>query len=393
MLEMLYLDFKVRSAYNVVHIIPTIFADCPKSLKSVTLRSYGSRGFHVPYARVDPAIDDSFSTLFVAGSSDDRYPGNRIIPHLKIIQNMSAATFSAMMAVLQENTLETVKLTRYNSTEEGDVEEIKDEKVKRIESMDIVKLVPWTKTVITDEGTRVVVVPRTSPRKERKLSMRHFESLQRFEVNKCRRLDSILLQKVLFDCPHLEIFSALATQMRLEDVTEEAWASTGIQELSITINSSMIRIPVGSNNRSELDQQQKEKMERLEILYRQLGRLTELKILDTRRYVKHPAPHVNFRSVLSTSEYFLPGLFTVGDRCTEAGGLKNLTTFRGQFHANIATMPEFILGEKEITVNWSRLEKVEFYTEDYAVDSPDVSSSVEWLQTKLPHVEFLPFNY
>ncbi|KAF9141602.1 hypothetical protein BGX30_004463 [Mortierella sp. GBA39] len=275
---------------------------------------------------------------------------------------MCAEIFSAMMGVLQENTLETVKLTRYNGMEEGDMEEIKDEEVKKTDPMDTVELVPWTKTVITDE--------------------------------------------VLFDCLRLEIFNALATPVRLEDVTEEAWASTGIQELYITINSSMIRIPVGSNNRSELDQQQKEKMERLEILYQQLGRLTELKILDTRRYVKRPAPNVNFRSVLSTSEYFLPGLLTVGDSCAEAGGqwgglqllsgLKNLTTLRGQFHANITTMPGFILGEKEvawITANWPRLEKVEFYTGDYAVDSPEVSSSVEWLQTKLPHVEFLPFNY
>ncbi|KAG9069858.1 hypothetical protein KI688_009183 [Linnemannia hyalina] len=261
------------------------------------------------------------------------------------------------MAVLQENTLETVELTRYNGMEEGDVEKIKDEKVKNTESMDTVELVPWTKTVITDEGTRV----------ERKPSMRHFESLRRFEMNKCRRLDSILLQKVLFDCLHLDICNALTTPVRLEDVTEEAWASTGIHDLYITINSSMIRIPVGSNNTGESDHQQKEKMERLEIFYQQLGRLTELKILDTRRYVKRPAPHVNFRSALSTLEYFLPGLM-------------NLTTLRGQFHANINTAPGFILGGKEvawITINWPRLEKVEFYTGDYAVDSPEVSSSVE----------------
>lgn len=130
------------------------------------------------------------------------------------------------------------------------------------------------------------------------------------------------------------------------------------RELHITINTGLIQIPVGSNNRNGCGQRQKEKVERLEILYRQMGRLREPKVLDTRRYFKCLAPHVDCGSVFSTPEYILPGLLTVDDRCAEVDGqwgglqllseLKNLSTLRGQFNADIATISGFTLREKDI---------------------------------------------
>ncbi|KAF9146634.1 hypothetical protein BG015_011550 [Linnemannia schmuckeri] len=306
------------------------------------------------------------------------------------MQERCVKIFSTMMNVLEENTLETVKLTKYEGMEEGDEEKERKERVaEKSDPTETVESPPMTKTVITDYGLVKVEVQRRRLVK-RKPSMRHFVSLRRFEIHRCPRLNFSLFRAVLFDCPHLEIFNILTTPMRLEDMIKEEWASTRIQELHITINTGVIQIPVGPNDRSEFDQQQKRVVARLNTLYRQLGRLTELKVLDTRRYLKRPAFHVDVDSDLSMSEYFLQGLLTVGDKFAEEGyqwgglqllsGLKSLTTLRGLFHADAATMPGFILGEKEvawIADSWPKLERVEFYTGDHAVDSPTVLSSVD----------------
>lgn len=333
----------MSDSVNPTELFPIIFENCPRSLKSLTLRSTSPRGLHVLYARVDLVIGDPFFDvpaltnsinnnnlpipieweainpshlrysftpffemlfhcpdlvpmdirpsgldgsssplssspspsspsssspssslvirLFVAGSFNHRDPGTRSIQRLRDIQRRSARIFSAMMNVIQKNTLKTAKLTRYEGMEEGDKgEEEEDKRERKMDKSALrreYEMHPLTKTEMANGGrTEAAVVLRRSRLAGRKPSMRHFECLRRFAMHKCHKLESTLLLKVLFDCLHLENFNALATPVRLEDVIEREWVSTGIQELHITINTSMIQIPVGSNNRSSLDEQQ-----------------------------------------------------------------------------------------------------------------------------------------
>lgn len=378
-----------------------------------------------PLFRYDSPSTPSPSSLvvriFAAGIFRRGRPDTRSLPQTLDIQKRCTDTLCAVIDFLQENTLASVKLTRYEGMQEDDAEEEEEEdkkekvveektmsKIKKWESMREVKCVRTLMDSISYLRAMQAVKDRLGSRMKRTSRtplMRHFESLRRFEVHKCRRLSASSLLEVLFICPHLEVYNVLTTSIRLEDLVEENWASTRIQELSITIDTGVIHIPVRPSNRDDFDQQQKEKVERLETLYRQLNRLTELKVLDTRRYIKSLTPQVDFRSVRSMSEYSLPGLLTVSDKDPEGGDnwgglqlltrIKNLTILRGMFPINVASMPEFIMGENDVAWvadNWPKLERVEFSAGDYATDSPEVLSSIGWLQTKLAHVEFSPFT-
>ncbi|KAF8945567.1 hypothetical protein BGZ47_002406 [Haplosporangium gracile] len=232
---------------------------------------------------------------------------------------------------------------------------------------------------------------------------RHYTSLRRLEFQGVR-IGAGMLRLILVNCSQLEILKALEIPVRLERLIQERWVSTRIQELHITIDVGKAHIPIQPNNRRHFNLQHKEKVEQLEALYRQLSVLSELKVLDLRLYTSTVDRH-NIDLGPSPLDYVLSGLLTVGDEGKNGGlwgslqllsGLKNLTVLKGLFAFNVATLPGFIMGEKDVewvAGNWPKLERIEFFTGDYATDSPKVLSSVAWLRSKLPHVEFAPFNY
>ncbi|KAF9156017.1 hypothetical protein BG015_007583 [Linnemannia schmuckeri] len=233
---------------------------------------------------------------------------------------------------------------------------------------------------------------------------RHYTSLRRLEFQGVR-IGAGTLRLILVNCSQLEVLKALEIPVRLERLTQERWVSTRIQELHITIDAGETHIPIQLNNRRHFSLQHKEKVEQLESLYRQLSVLTELKVLDLRLYTCTVDRHFNIDLGLSPLNYVLSGLLTVSDESKDGGmwgglqllsGLKSLTVLKGLFAFNVATLPGFIMGEKDVkwvAENWPKLERIEFFTGAHATNSPKVLSSIAWLRTKLPHVEFVPFNY
>ncbi|KAF9335788.1 hypothetical protein BGZ91_010355 [Linnemannia elongata] len=196
---------------------------------------------------------------------------------------------------------------------------------------------------------------------------RHYTSLRRLEFQGSG-IGAGLLRLILVNCTNLEVLKALEIPVRLGRLTQERWVSTRIQELHISIDTGETQIPIQPNNRRHFTLQHKEKVEQMEILYRQLSLLTELKVKGGGLW---------------------GGLQLLS-------GLKNLKVLKGLFAFNVATLPGFIMREKDVVwvaENWPKLERIEFYTGDHAVDSAEIMSSVAWLRSKLPHVEFVPFNY
>ncbi|KAK3830550.1 MAG: hypothetical protein JOS17DRAFT_746711 [Linnemannia elongata] len=233
---------------------------------------------------------------------------------------------------------------------------------------------------------------------------RHYASLRRLELQGSG-IGSGLLRLILINCKNLEVLKALEIPVRLERLTQARWVSTRIQELHISIDAGETEIPIRLNNRRHFNLEHKEKVEQLEILYRQLSVLTELKVLDLRLYTSTAGRHFNVDLGPSPLHYTLSGLLTLNDESKNGGlwgglqllsGLKNLTVLKGLFAFNVTALPGFIMREKDagwVTENWPKLERIEFYTGDHAVDSSEILSSVAWLRSMLPHVEFVPFNY
>ncbi|KAF9130817.1 hypothetical protein BGX30_013350 [Mortierella sp. GBA39] len=233
---------------------------------------------------------------------------------------------------------------------------------------------------------------------------RHYSSLRRLEFQGSG-IGAGLLRLILVNCANLEVLKALEIPVRLERLIQERWVSTRIQELHISIDAGEPEIPIRPNNRRHFSMQHKEKIERLEKLYRQLSVLTELKVLDLRLYTSTADRHFNVDVGPPPLNHVMSGLLTLSDQGKDGGlwgglqllsGLKNLTVLKGLFAFNVATLPGFIMREKDagwVAENWPKLERIEFYTGDHAVDSADILSSVAWLRSMLPHVEFVPFNY
>lgn len=233
---------------------------------------------------------------------------------------------------------------------------------------------------------------------------RHYASLRRLEFQGSG-IGAGQLRLILVNCTNLEVLKALEIPVRLDRLTQARWVSTRIQELHISIDAGETEIPIRPNNRRHFNLEHKEKVEQLEILYRQLSLLTELKVLDLRLYTSTADRHFNVDLGPPPLHYTFSGLLTLSDEGKDGGlwgglqllsGLKNLTVLKGLFAFNVATLPGFIMREKDagwITENWPKLERIEFYTGDHAVDSVEILSSVAWLRSMLPHVEFVPFNY
>lgn len=233
---------------------------------------------------------------------------------------------------------------------------------------------------------------------------RHYTSLRRLEFQGSG-IGAGLLRLILVNCTNLKVLKALEIPVRLGRLTQERWVSTRIQELHISIDTGETQIPIQPNNRRHFTLQHKEKVEQMEILYRQLSLLTELKVLDLRLYTSTGDRHFNVDLGPPPLNYTLSGLLTLSDEGKGGGlwgglqllsGLKNLKVLKGLFAFNVATLPGFIMREKDVVwvaENWPKLERIEFYTGDHAVDSAEIMSSVAWLRSKLPHVEFVPFNY
>ncbi|KAF9543512.1 hypothetical protein EC957_000788 [Mortierella hygrophila] len=233
---------------------------------------------------------------------------------------------------------------------------------------------------------------------------RHYTSLRRLEFQG-NGIGAGLLRLILVNCANLEVLKALEIPVRLERLIQEKWVSTRIQELHISIDAGEPEIPIRPNNRRHFSMQHKEKVQRMEKLYRQLSVLAELKVLDLRLYKSTADPYFNVDVGPPPLNYVMSGLLTLNDEGKDGGlwgglqllsGLKNLAVLKGLFAFNVATLPGFIMREKDarwIAENWPKLERIEFYTGDHAVDSADILSSVAWLRSMLPRVEFVPFNY
>lgn len=233
---------------------------------------------------------------------------------------------------------------------------------------------------------------------------KHFLSLRHFKIQSCHSLDPGSIQSILFNCAGLEVFKILDSPVQLEDLVEKRWASTKIRELLVTINTGETWIPIEPNNRNGFDQHQQEKVARLEVLFRQLGDLRELKVLDVRPLSEARLGHYFGIDERTNAKFILSGLLTVGEEGEGGGlwgglqflsGIKNLTTLRGVFAADTSTMPGLSMKEKDvawIVENWSNLERIEYFTGGCAANSPTVMSSIALLRSKLPQIEVHPFN-
>jgi hypothetical protein len=247
---------------------------------------------------------------------------------------------------------------------------------------------------------------------------RHTETLREIRFMLCRRINSSTLKTILTSCQalvHLEIQGTHLSNIHLslEDAIDSEWACHNLENLHIaidmgqheepTLSASQIRKAPGTGGGpmiQTLDEVANEDelvyWESLETLYRIIGSLTRLTVLN----LKVLAFDSRGKELDYTSTT-IPGLLTLGDGAHHRPGflslLCNLTYLRELRGAVRADTPESILtmGQNEVewmVDHWPSLDLVEFLPtghENKAIVSSTeevIPPHIRWLQQHRPGI-------
>ncbi|KAG0295771.1 hypothetical protein BGZ96_011006 [Linnemannia gamsii] len=240
---------------------------------------------------------------------------------------------------------------------------------------------------------------------------RHTETLREIRFVLCRKMNSSTLKTILTSCQalvHLEIQGTHLSNIHLslEDAIDSAWACHHLENLHIAIDmgqhegfslsASQILETSSAGGGSmtltldeETDEDELVYWESLETLYRMIGSLTRLTVLNLKV--------LTFDSRGKELDYTsttIPGLLTLGDGSYHRPGflslLGNLTRLRELRGAVRADTPKSIvtMGQNEIEWmidHWPSLDLVEFLPTDH--ENKAIASSTE--EEILPHLRWL----
>ncbi|KAF8924876.1 hypothetical protein BGZ47_003630 [Haplosporangium gracile] len=183
--------------------------------------------------------------------------------------------------------------------------------------------------------------------------VRHCHSLRAIFIR--NQIPSETVGMILQHCGALEVLNILYSPMQLEDAIAVPWASSRIMELSIDINTGIrresfyLRPPPVHRSANE-----EQLFDRLEILYRQIGKQTSLRSLQLGAF------HDGDLKARTTGKYIqpFPGLLRLSDK-TENGivpgylellsGLKRLQEIQGSVAPETA---DHKLAEDAAEVDW-----------------------------------------
>ncbi|KAF9123474.1 hypothetical protein BG015_005313, partial [Linnemannia schmuckeri] len=193
--------------------------------------------------------------------------------------------------------------------------------------------------------------------------VRHCCSLRDIFIQ--NRIPSKTVGMILQHCEALEVLNTRYSPMDLEDAIAAAWASSRITDLSIDINTGINRKPFYLHPPpSHRSTNEKKLFDRLEILYRQIGKQTSLRSLHL------TALHDSTRKTEKYIQPF-PGLLRLSDK-TENGivpgylellsGLKRLKEIQGSVAPETA---DHKLAEDAAEVDWILKHWPEFRIGDF----------------------------
>ncbi|KAF9537875.1 hypothetical protein EC957_007540 [Mortierella hygrophila] len=223
------------------------------------------------------------------------------------------------------------------------------------------------------------------------LFKRHSNTLRTLCLVGCRNVRSKAIKILLNDCRCIERLEVSWGGNRhelcidLEDTVEFPWACIRVESLALTIAvpDEPLHLHTGTEpyyNRPPptiLSETEKKQFEQLEVLYRQIGTLTELTCLKLEVFYYDPQgvrPLSNF-----TKSNTFPGMLSLGDcRYGRPGflhhlaGLTNLRVLAGSISATTEeTSMTMGWAEAEwIYSNWPALEKVNFFPRNCHIRAP-----------------------
>jgi len=203
---------------------------------------------------------------------------------------------------------------------------------------------------------------------------RHFSTLGCIHFDETSILSSGMIQTILFNCPILDDLEATSRRspqnyaITLQDATAQPWASTRFYSLSLVIDMSDTVIP--RMDWTDLTSIQQAKSQQMDTLYRQIGRLTDLRYLDLKMHTDSD-PDVLSGSAPTYRDRCFPGLLTLGDGLFSRrrgwlgclAGLKKLEVLSGSFKVTtrvgdcVMTQPDV----EWIVQHWPKLESADFY--------------------------------
>ncbi|KAF9080873.1 hypothetical protein BGX23_001557 [Mortierella sp. AD031] len=237
--------------------------------------------------------------------------------------------------------------------------------------------------------------------------MRHSETLQNFLINRSNGVQSSTIQTVLANCKALKVLWVSSNRgggsirLLLEDAVAQDWACTRLDQLKIFMDLGSSGA-LGDVLLTEVEQQ--ERWVKLEKFYRQLGRLTELSILDIR--CVRGLNTLMGGLTIPYQKLSLPGLLSLpkAEEGEEGPGtgvgrkrgylhllarLKDLRMIRGSFWAHTVENREMV-GQAEmewIVKTFPKLEQFELMPENYqALGGYVVPEHLRWLQRERPQL-------
>ncbi|KAG9066009.1 hypothetical protein KI688_001225 [Linnemannia hyalina] len=224
----------------------------------------------------------------------------------------------------------------------------------------------------------------------------HKESIKSIVFDRCRWIDVDSLVSIFFQSSNLEVFRISRSfysrfEIPLECLVTQQWASTKFRELELylrlTDNEQNPEHPADALTIAESIPDWAIDLERF---YRQVGALTQLRILDLKVVVDNNR-RFNEGRYLPYRDRTFPGLLTLEDRSRGRlgwlqllDGLMNLEELHGSFNLD-AMVPGFGFGQDEadwMVSHWPRLKFIELYTHcerDNVVLPPFVQSMMQRL--------------
>ncbi|KAF9548496.1 hypothetical protein EC957_006309 [Mortierella hygrophila] len=377
-LQALYLGFILRSF--TTHKVELYFLSaCPPTLRKLTLKShegpeednYMIEDFSKDYVEYEPGTLLSWEKLeeecglTTMPRRQGPFLGLRELHFSEVAQSLSR---DDLQSILQQcPNLITLKMPRLSHI--SDVQKLageivqwcprlsdlsircgwEDDKVRELKDWILRALPPQQITRFMSNGAPVPAIQGLDDAES--MFQRHSSTLREISLHGYKRIDSKVVQTILVECEALESFKIYISSyddphplcLRLEDAIEIPWACTRIQELqlAIAIPDRPLIVPVAGTwpyyirpPPTTLSVEETQQFKDLESLYRQLGKLTQLRRLDLRAYYYDPTGKSN------PSGAPFPGMLNLGSEKTGQpgylqllGGLTKLKTLVGSVAA------------------------------------------------------------
>ncbi|KAG0209785.1 hypothetical protein BGX33_005334 [Mortierella sp. NVP41] len=250
----------------------------------------------------------------------------------------------------------------------------------------------------------------SSPEVTSALIHRHASSLRKIDLSDGQGFESKSVQTILLSCAALEEFIMGTSQpykrshITLADAIEKPWVCTKLKTLEILFRFKTAGLfgkdgPSKYYNRQTpvvLSETERRTFASLEQLYRQIGSLTELEVLDIGATSESHRTQGRFRGILALrDEESLPGMLTLGDQ--EAGrpgylsllsGLTKLRSVYGWvFHVTNPEQGKTVGWAEVCWINetWARLREADFFPfRTPKQGSPKMKPEFKWLQDRQP---------